>query len=329
MENLNEKSKDEKSEINAKIENTKTKIKPAFYQLAIIGLICVLAATLFLTKSCPTGFLIGKSGNEIGEKTVKFINDNMIPEGYENAILKNVIKENGLYKVSLEFNGKDVFVYVSPDGKLLFPSAIPLEVESAPLEDKQRETPKTDKPNVKLFVMSFCPFGQQAENAILPVIKLLTDKIKFEPHFIVNIENDKVLSLHGDYEAEEDMRQACIIKYYGINKWLAYIENFNGKCAKNNLETCWKEAAEKAAIETVKIKDCVLKEGLELMKEEAALSEKYKVTGSPTLLINEVLYNGARTPQAYQGAICNAFIEAPSECNQVINANVQEAKGSC
>ena len=38
-------------------------------------------------------------------------------------------------------------------------------------------TPKKEKPEVELFVMSHCPFGTQIEKGMLPVARLLGDKI--------------------------------------------------------------------------------------------------------------------------------------------------------
>lgn len=43
---------------------------------------------------------------------------------------------------------------------------------------------KSDKPEIKFFVMSFCPYGIQLEDALRPIFDLLKNKITFTPHFI-------------------------------------------------------------------------------------------------------------------------------------------------
>ncbi|MBU3941884.1 MAG: hypothetical protein KKF74_03150, partial [Nanoarchaeota archaeon] len=43
--------------------------------------------------------------------------------------------------------------------------------------------PKKDKPEVELFVMSHCPYGTQIEKGMLPVARLLGDKIDFNIRF--------------------------------------------------------------------------------------------------------------------------------------------------
>ena len=48
------------------------------------------------------------------------------------------------------------------------------------------EPKKTDKPEVKFFVMSFCPYGNQAEAGLEPVYQLLKDKVSWQPQYIVN-----------------------------------------------------------------------------------------------------------------------------------------------
>ncbi len=51
---------------------------------------------------------------------------------------------------------------------------------------KEFSVQKSQRPKVDLFVMSFCPYGNQVEDALLPVVKLLGDKVDWQPHFIVS-----------------------------------------------------------------------------------------------------------------------------------------------
>lgn len=64
------------------------------------------------------------------------------------------------------------------------------------------EPEKTDKPVAQLYVMSFCPYGIQAETTMKPVVDLLGSKVSIEPHFIVSVKDDTVTSLHGYNEAK-------------------------------------------------------------------------------------------------------------------------------
>jgi hypothetical protein len=54
--------------------------------------------------------------------------------------------------------------------------------------------PRSTQPELQFFVMSFCPFGNQIEDAIRPVYDLLGTEAKFTPHYIF----DKIDNL-SDY----------------------------------------------------------------------------------------------------------------------------------
>lgn len=45
---------------------------------------------------------------------------------------------------------------------------------------------KSAKPEVKFFVMSFCPYGNRAEEGLEPVYQLLKNKVDFKPQYIVS-----------------------------------------------------------------------------------------------------------------------------------------------
>jgi hypothetical protein len=53
------------------------------------------------------------------------------------------------------------------------------------------------------------------------------------------------------------------------------------------------------------------------------------VSGSPTLIINNVDYSGARTAEAYKTAICSGFTAEPTECSQTLSEDSTSANGSC
>jgi len=48
------------------------------------------------------------------------------------------------------------------------------------------DAPDEEKPLVEFFVMSFCPYGNQAEIGLKPVYQLLQDKVTWQPRYIVN-----------------------------------------------------------------------------------------------------------------------------------------------
>ncbi len=214
---------------------------------------------------------------------------------------------------------------------------------------------KKDKPEVKFFVMSFCPYGTKFEEIMKPVAALLKDKITVEPHFVVTVTNNSAVidnicfpsskpccvnasgtyycSLHGAEEAKEDARQACILKKYGVEKWWEYVAQVNADCKINTIKDCWKTAATAKSIDTALIEQCVTDEGATLMANEQEVATIYDVRGSEYVLIND----GNAPMAAYRWSsenlkdlICSTFNTAPAECNQALSeGSTGEANGGC
>ncbi len=183
------------------------------------------------------------------------------------------------------------------------------------------------KPNrLDLFVMSECPFGMKAEDAMKEVLSNFKGALNFGLHFIVNVVDEEKFnamppmrrsrcvkkpdnlyycSLHGEGELNENLRQICAIKYYGKGyKYMDYIWCRN----KDIRNPDWKKCAQEAKLDVAKIEKCATsQEGLDLIKEDAILSEDLQITGSPGFLGNnkEKLMVRDRSPEGIKTAICN------------------------
>ena len=188
--------------------------------------------------------------------------------------------------------------------------------------------------------MSYCPYGNQAEEGLIPVINLLKNtNFKITPHYIIYenyggeeycIENGKYCSMHGIGELNQDIREMCIYKYEPANYW-KYIEQVNGHCDSQNIESCWEGVAKEVGIDTNQIKTCQKEEAIDLLNAEMAIAQEYEVEGSPTVFINDVLYEGSRSPEDYKNAICEGFKEEsrPVECDEVLSDESAGNEGSC
>jgi hypothetical protein len=182
--------------------------------------------------------------------------------------------------------------------------------------------PKKEKPVVELFVMSHCPFGTQIEKGMLPVARLLGDKIDFNMRFVY-------YAMHGEKEVNEQTLQYCIQKEYN-DKYLDYLECFlkEGKteeCVeevglKGQLDDCIAQADEEFKL-TEKLNDKSTWVGnfppFDIDKE---LNEKYGIRGSPGLVINGVVASASRDSASLLDAICTGFIDKPEECNQELSS---------
>jgi len=337
---MTEENKDEKT------TKPSSNNKWRYTTIALIAIVVLLIAA-FLWKpgeTSATGGILALSNakaNEIATKTIEFLNKNIIT-GNTTASLDSVSESSGMLNITVLYQGRKIPIFTTTDGKFLILSSpidttIPIPKPEEQPAEQPTETPKTDKPTVQLFVMAFCPYGLQAENAMKPVVDLLGSKADIQIHFIANVGGttpDTIQSLHGAVEAQEDLRQACIMKYYDQKTYWKYLMTINANCSSKyrdaSYDACWKDAATKAGIDVSKIDTCSkAAEGVTLLKADDDLSSSKGVSGSPTLIINGVTYNGARTPDAYKEGICNAFNTKPAECSQNLSATGTAASGNC
>ena len=281
------------------------------------------------------------SQKEAKAQVEDFINNNLMQPGIKVNIEK-VEKENGLYEITLKMGEgeqiREIISYLTIDGKKFFPSA-PMDIEEVKkqvAETKKKEAEpedisKSDKPKVDLYVMSFCPYGNQAEDTMKPVYELLKNKAEFNFHYIVSSSGNAINSLHGEKEVVQNEREACVMKNYGKDKWMNFVSYVNKNCGSDG--NCWEAGAKSLAINTARVNACVSSSGTTLMKEDEKKSIAAGASGSPTMVINGVqtksVYQYGNS-EAYKQAVCLAFNTAPDECKKVLSATTSNsAGGSC
>jgi protein-disulfide isomerase len=302
-------------------------------------ILAILLVVFYFKGWTFTGMAVvpGLTPQQAADKAINYINQNLVQTGQVTFV--SVEDQNGLYVVTTSYQGQQIPVYVTKDGSQLFVSSpINMTEEIETSTTQPEEIPKTNKPLAELFVMAFCPYGVQAENLMKPVVDLLGTKADIKIRFIANVQGDtasSVSSLHGANEAMEDLRQLCIMKNYDQKTFWNYLMEIDANCSSiysnaTALDQCWKNAATKAGIDVTKIDTCSKgSEGLDLLKADEQLTEKYGVSGSPTLIINGVQYSGTRSSEAFKQAICSAFNTQPSECSQTLSASTGSASGGC
>ena len=200
----------------------------------------------------------------------------------------------------------------------------------------QANIPKTAKPKVELFLMTYCPFGLQMQKAFLPAWDLLKNKAEMSVKFVN-------YAMHGKKEIDENLRQYCIEKGQS-DKYSAYIKCFFGAGQNDGNEANFKSCLSSAGVNESSLNSCVNSTDkqfgiLAKFNDQASWlsgrypqfpindseNTKYGVQGSPTLVINGVQSQAARTPEAIKQAICAAFDNAPAECSQPLNNNSFQA----
>lgn len=309
------------------------KVKKIIVPVIIVVVLLGIAAGLYYLK---TNVISKDKAKEIAMDVI----NNDVLQGQATATFKEITSKNGVYMIKIELQGQEYYSYITKDGKIVFPQGI--EATSQEEENKQatKDIPKEEKSTAMLFVMSFCPYGNQAEDAMAPVYNLLKDKADIQLHYVIYSnyngggsnycldKENKYCSMHGIQELNQGVRELCVQKYQPDKLW-NFVLGINTACTANNADTCWETVAKTAGINTTQIKTCQKDEATTLLANEVALNEKYGVQGSPMLLINEKEFTGNRSAEGYKAGVCAGFETEPTECSQSLSSETNAANGSC
>jgi len=266
------------------------------------------------------------TSQQVGEKVINYINANKdTVTGGLAASLSSIAEEGEIYKIKLKIGEQEYDSYVTKDGKFLFPQAYDLEPKpqtQAPATQEPQapkasceDLKKSENPVLEAFVVSQCPYGLQMQrilNEIVKNIPSLAENMKVK--YIGAVEGDKITSMHGDEEAQENLRQICVREEQGDKYW-NYIACH---IQKGDVDGCLASAN----IDKEKLSGCMsdTAKGLKYAKEDFDLQNKYQVTGSPTLFLNGEKVSefdfGGRTAEALKTLLCCGFKSEPNSCSQ-------------
>ena len=257
-----------------------------------------------------------------------FINENLVGGGLTAEVL-NIESESGFFKLDIKLSdGREIKSLISQDGKIFVPEAMYIEDIVAEKEKQEAaaavtkaqtlsEMVKSDKPVVELFVMSYCPFGTQAEKAIIPAVEKLAENVDFRLEFVD-------YAMHGEIEVREQLQQFAISEKYP-DKLIPYLKEFlvagDSDAALTAVDLTSADLAGTIAAADSKFEIIKNLEDKSLWVSgqyphfgiHDAEGDKYSVEGSPTLVVNgKVVEGAARTPAGMLATICAAF-ETPVE----------------
>lgn len=249
----------------------------------------------------------------VEEATIKIID--FFSKENENLSLQydSYLDLGALYKIIFIYNNQEVPISITKDGKYLLQEVeLDFEKQEQMLKEQQanvankeiQEIPKSDKPNVELFVMTHCPYGTQAEKGIIPVFELLGNKIKGDILFVHYF-------MHEPEETETPI-QICI-REEQPEKYLNYLSCF---LEDGNSDRCLTEIG----IDTNKLNLCIDEKAEDYYNFDSELSQSYGVGGSPTLVINGQIISSGRSSAEYLATICSAFNIPPEECSEELNS---------
>ncbi|MDD5769964.1 MAG: hypothetical protein PHE25_03275 [Candidatus Gracilibacteria bacterium] len=197
-------------------------------------------------------------------------------------------------------------------------------------------SPKVNKPVADLYIMSYCPYGLQAQKGYLEVMSKLGKVADINIKFVQ-------YAMHGEKEITENVIQYCIEKEQK-DKYIDYLNCYLAEEGKG--EACRKQVK----INEKKLSSCIDKTNKEFdikgaFKRADEKRKKYKaegkvegqdvpyvfeefdinkdeaikagVEGSPTFVLNGIKIDKiGRNAKAFADVICSSFKTKPKECDE-------------
>ena len=174
-------------------------------------------------------------------------------------------------------------------------------------------------------MVSQCPFGLQMQRIMAEIVgesPQAEDHLKVR--YIGSVSNNTITSMHGDKEAQENLRQICIREEQSGKYW-DYVRCFmrEGKSA---------ECQKSVSLDIKELDSCTNESsrGLVYAQKDFDLANKFEITGSPTMLMNDEIVResnfatnttNGRSPEALKELLCCGFKEEPSFCSLPMNTS--------
>ncbi len=161
------------------------------------------------------------------------------------------------------------------------------------------ETPKT----LDVYVMSQCPFGVRALNAMDEVLKTFNGAINFAVHYIGSgTAKEGFRSLHGANEVDEDVRELCAMKLAPKSyKWMDYVLCRNKSITSDKWQDC---TGKNFGFEAKAMQHCVESEGKKLLESDLKLASALNVGASPTWVANGKFKFSGADAETIKSKVC-------------------------
>lgn len=189
------------------------------------------------------------------------------------------------------------------------------------------ECRKEEANKLELFIMSGCPFGVKALDAMKEVLEAFKDdKLNFVVHYIATENPDGTFkALHGQWEVDENIRELCAFKHGGIQKGMEYAWCRNPKIRD---ASAWKDCVTKAKIDMKKMEACATgPEGKKIHSTDIKIGNAMGISASPTWLANNKFKFSGVDAERIKTNICQ-HNKGLKGCAKTLSSDAK-VEGSC
>ncbi len=244
-------------------------------------------------------------------------------------------KVSGVYEFELNLDiggtARTFTSYMTKDAKIFFTTgSVVSELGKTPAAaGAQQEQPKVTCADVKKadavkvtgFIVSGCPFGLQMQRVMNKAIGEQPALASvFDVKYIGAITGGKITAMHGDAEAQENLRQICIREEQKTLYW-PYVTCY---MKEGKSEACLSQTGVNTANLTACTTDA--KRGLAFAQKDFDLQAKYNIGSSPTLFVNDSQIVsefdfGGRTADALKQVACCGSTTQGSYCSKALSTD--------
>lgn len=243
-------------------------------------------------------------------------------------------KVSGVYQFELNLDiggtARTFTSYMTKDGKIFFTTgSVVSELGKAPAAAQQQDQPKLTCADVKkadsvkltAYVVSQCPFGLQMQRVMNKAIGEQPALASvFDVKYIGAITNGKITSMHGDAEAQENLRQICIREEQKTLYW-PYVSCY---MKEGKSDACLSQTG----VNTGKLNTCMTdtNKGNAYAQKDFDVQNKFNIGSSPTLLVNDSQIVsefdfGGRTADALKQVACCGSNTQGSYCSKALSTD--------
>ncbi len=171
--------------------------------------------------------------------------------------------------------------------------------------------------SLELYVMSQCPYGVKALDAIIPVAEKFGNALNLQIDYIGQKKPDGTLdSMHGESEVDGDILQLCA-GAVAQEQHYAFISCLNKEW--RSIPKNWEDCAKEVGLDVDAMKKCKDgDEGKNLLAASFERAMKAGAQGSPTIKINGENYRGGRKTDDFMRGICEKIEGTkPKACSDI------------
>jgi len=173
------------------------------------------------------------------------------------------------------------------------------------------------KNHLQVFIMSDCPYGRKAGEALKGIVDNFKDLIDYEVHYIASEQGDGFRSLHGQYEVDENIIQLCVNEHNPTK----FIDYLYCRSTKGVRDKDWKDCGNEVSVDIDKIQTCFDNDqGKELLRQDIKIAQDLGVTASPTWLANNRYKFGGIDAEAVKNSFCK-YNEGLDGCDNTLGSS--------